>query len=104
MAKLLKLVCFSLLALTVVGCGRKEAQTAACIANMKQLQTAAELYVTQKGKQNSTPTLKDLCGGPDKFIKVDLTCPKDGSHYQISRGVDGFEIKCGSGDPEHVLP
>ena len=81
---------------------RKEAQKAACISNMKQLQTAAELYMTQK---DSIPTIRDLCGPEkDKYIMVEPTCPKDGSHYLISRGDGGFEIKCGSGDPEHVLP
>lgn len=78
---------------------RKEAQKAACISNMKQLQTAAELYMTQK---DSIPTIRDLCG-PDNYLRIEPTCPKDGSHYLISRGDGGFEIKCGSGDPEHVL-
>ena len=78
----------------------KESKTAACISNMKQLQVAAEQHLVVK---DSTPTLKDLCG-PDKYLRTEPTCPKDGSHYRISRGYGGIEIKCGSGDPEHVLP
>ena len=67
---------------------------------MKQIQAAGEMWMlSHKG----TPTMQDLCGY-DNYIKVEPTCPKDGSHYSIRTGGGVIDVKCGSGDPRHVLP
>ena len=82
---------------------RNDSRTAACIANMKQLQTAAESYLTKH--PGAAPAVSDLCGsGEDKYIKNELTCPKDGSAYSITLDNGAIKISCGSGDSEHVLP
>ena len=82
---------------------RNDSRTAACIANMKQLQTAAESYLTKH--PGAAPAITDLCGpGEDKYIKNELTCPKDGSEYGIALDNGAIKITCGSGDSEHVLP
>ena len=82
---------------------RNDSRTAACIANMKQLQTAAESYLTKH--PGAAPTIQQLCGpGEDKYIKNELTCPKDGSAYGIALDNGAIKITCGSGDSEHVLP
>ena len=82
---------------------RNDSRTAACIANMKQLQTAAESYLTKH--PGATPSISDLCGpGEDKDIKNELTCPKDGTAYGITVENGAIKISCGSGDAEHVLP
>ena len=82
---------------------RNDSRTAACIANMKQLQTAAESYLTKH--PGAAPEVSDLCGtGEDKYIKNELTCPKDGSAYTIALDNGAIKISCGSGDTEHVLP
>ena len=39
---------------------RNDSRTAACIANMKQLQTAAESYLTKH--PGAAPAISDLCG------------------------------------------
>ena len=82
---------------------RNDSRTAACIANMKQLQTAAESWLTKN--PTGTPTVDDLCGtGDDKYIKNTLTCPKGGS-YTIGKDANGsITVTCGSNDPDHVLP
>ena len=78
------------------------AKEIACIRNMKQIQAAGEWWMLS---HEGTPTMQDLCGpGTDKCLKMEPTCPKDGSRYSI-RMLDGLiDVKCGSGDPQHVLP
>ena len=82
---------------------RNDSRTAACIANMKQLQTAAESYLTKH--PGAAPAIADLCGtGEDKYIKNEMTCPKDGSAYTIALENGAIKVTCGSGDEEHKLP
>ena len=82
---------------------RNDSRTAACIANMKQLQTAAESYLTKH--PGAAPAISDLCGtGEDKYIKNEMTCPKDGSAYTIALENGAIKVTCGSGDEEHKLP
>ena len=78
---------------------RSESQAQACISNMRQLETAAEHYMSS---HDSTPSLGDLCG-PGKYFKSEPRCPKDGSAYKISRDNGIVEVRCGSNDPKHVL-
>ena len=81
---------------------RGESQTHACISNMRQIQSATELWLLSHG--SGTPSMKDLCGY-DKYMKNEPKCPKDGSHYTIREDYNGgYTIECGSGDPTHVLP
>ena len=79
---------------------RRDAQIRSCISNMKMLQTAAEMYMLN---HSSTPTVSDLCG-PGKYLRKQPTCPKDGSFYEIRLKDGAIEVRCGSGDPDHVLP
>lgn len=81
---------------------RREAQTAACISNMKMLMTAGEAWLISHSG-TTAPTLSDLCG-PEKYLKKTPTCPKDHSSYTITLEAGAINVKCGSGDPEHVLP
>ena len=78
---------------------RSESQTQACISNMKQLQTAAECYMSTR---DSIPSLNDLCG-PDKYLKSEPKCPKDGSSYILKSNNGTIYVECGSHDPNHVL-
>ena len=80
---------------------RRETQAAACISNMKMIQSASEMYMLRHG---SYPTsVSDLCGY-DNYIKTEPTCPKDGSRYVLeSSDYSGVDVKCKSGDPRHVL-
>ena len=81
---------------------RNDSRTAACIANMKQLQTAAESYLTKH--PGAAPTTEQLCGtGEDKYLKNTPKCPKDNSAYSITLEDGAIKVTCGSGDSEHVL-
>ena len=81
---------------------RNDSRTAACIANMKQLQTAAESYLTKH--PGTAPTLEQLCGtGEDKYMKNKPQCPKDNSDYTIALEDGAIKVTCNSGDSEHVL-
>ena len=83
---------------------RNESQAAACISNMKQIETAGEVWLTQRPSMTA-PTMSDLCGPEEsKYIKTEPTCPKDGSHYSIRLDDGRIKVTCGSGDPEHILP
>lgn len=79
---------------------RNASQASACISNMRQIQAAGENWMISHER---TPTVRDLCG-PDNYIKRELTCPKDGSRYSIRMLHGSIDVKCGSGDPQHVLP
>ena len=80
----------------------KENCRIACMANMKRLLAAAEMYCMS---HSGVPTLADLCG-PEKtkFLKNVPTCPKGNSTYKISRENGEIKITCGSGDTSHVIP
>ena len=82
---------------------RNESQTQSCISNMKQIEIAAESWLMRY--PDKTPTMNDLCGSGDKYIKQEPTCPKDGSRYIIERDdlSGSIKVSCGSGDPNHVL-
>ena len=82
---------------------RNDSQTAACVGNMQQLRAAGESWLT-KGRHRA-PTVNDLCGLEEgKYLKQVPFCPKDGSGYTIRLNDGAIEVKCGSGDPDHVLP
>ncbi len=81
---------------------RSESQAAACISNMKMIQTAGE-YWLMNHSATTAPTMSDLCG-PESYIKTEPTCPTDGSRYSIRLDDGTINVKCGSGDPKHVLP
>ncbi len=77
---------------------RRDAQKAACITNMKQLESAVELYFMNAGSSR-TPTMSDLCG-PDKYLKTEPTCPA-GGRYTIRKKYgdnDGIDIICPHAD------
>ena len=69
---------------------------AACVSNMKQIQTAFEqaLMAGQEVK-----SVSDLCGA-NKYIKVEPKCPL-GVGYQIDTNGN---VTCLSGEKGHVLP
>ncbi len=83
---------------------RKDSQKTTCISNMRQIQTAAENYITGKG---TVPATADLFGDADAYIKgEELKCPKDKtSTYTIEQDTTtgAIKVSCGSGDTEHVL-
>ncbi len=64
---------------------RTTAQTNACIANLKQIQGAIEMWAleTKKGP-SAAVTVGDISGGADKgirpLINTDLTCPAGGTY------------------------
>ena len=78
---------------------RRNAQKAACISNMKQLQSAAEMYMLN---HSSTPMVSDLCG-PDKYLRTTPTCPKDGSSYRIYREDGEIKVSCPNAYDGHEL-
>ena len=84
---------------------RRQAQAATCISNMKMIRAAGESWLMTHSAMTA-PTMSDLCGPESsKYIKTEPTCPTDGSRYSISlKDDDTINVKCGSGDPKHVLP
>jgi len=81
---------------------RKQSQATACVANLKQIQNAKELWYMN----NSTdPSLNDLVGS-DKKIKTTPVCPAGGA-YTV--GNSTTDPTCGIGstlgtDYKHELP
>ena len=82
---------------------RNESQRAACISNMKQLQTAGEQWAMKNVDQ--TPTMSDLCGST-LYIKKAPTCPAAGS-YSFSLNANNIvDVTCSkSAAPyDHKIP
>lgn len=78
---------------------RKDSQKAACIDNMRQLQTAAEVYMIN---HESPPSVYDLCG-PDKLIRRKPTCPLDNSSYRIYKENGEIKVSCSNAGEGHTL-
>ena len=89
---------------------RDESQKRACISNLRQIETAAENYRTEKLSETIVPALSDLVG-PANYIKVTPQCPKGGT-YTIALKTEGegeaattinvVEVTCDK--PGHALP
>ncbi len=76
-------------------------KSAACISNMKQIQTACEMY--RMSNADKVPTLDDICG-PEKYIKTEPRCPL-GGRYKISMENNGnVGVSCSHAAEGHVLP
>ena len=77
---------------------RKESQKQACLTNMNQIRSAAEMC-RLSGKK---PTRENLFG-LDGYIKVELTCPLGGT-YKITADDKRVKVACPHADEGHVLP
>ncbi len=67
---------------------RTNAQEKACIANLKQIQGAIEMWaLDQKKGPSSAVTTADISGGADKFLKqalnTELKCPAGGTYTVV---------------------
>ncbi len=81
---------------------RKQSQATACVTNLKEIQSAKELWYMNN---SANPTLTDLVGS-DKKIKTTPVCPAGGS-YTV--GDSTTDPTCGIGeslgtDYKHALP
>ena len=87
---------------------RRTSQMNACIANLKQLQTATEQWRMQKTANiTSAVALSDLCGS-GAYIKQTPQCPSGGSYNTPGADQDkGWGCSWGASDGtdfEHKLP
>lgn len=82
---------------------RNESQRAACISNMKQLQTAGEQWAMKN--VDKTPSMTDLCGST-LYIKKAPTCPAGGSYTFTLNSNNIVEPKCTKTDEPylHIVP
>ena len=78
---------------------RNDSQTASCIANMKQLKTAAEAWAA-KPTNSGVPAMSALVGSTsDAYIKgtEELKCPSGKTAYSITLGdAQEMNVTCGS--------
>jgi prepilin-type N-terminal cleavage/methylation domain-containing protein len=81
---------------------RKQSQATACVANMKQIQSAKEMWYMN----NSTdPSLNDLVGS-EKKIKTNPVCPAGGT-YTVGDSTTDPSCSIGTtlgSDYKHQLP
>ena len=82
---------------------RNESQRAACISNMKQIQTAGEQW--SMTNPNSTPSLSELCGST-LYIKKTPSCPMGGSYAIALDANNAIQVTCSSSAApySHQLP
>lgn len=86
---------------------RNDAQTRACISNMRQIETAIENYRTANNMTMPT-AMSDICGSDaEKYIKVEPKCPAGGTaSYTFTADTAGaVSITCPVVEthPKHVL-
>ena len=82
---------------------RNESQKAACISNMKQVQTAGEQWSMTHA--NQTPTMSQLCGST-LYIKKTPTCPAGGSYTITLDDNNAVKVTCtkSAAPYSHVVP
>jgi hypothetical protein len=78
---------------------RTESQRTACFSNMRQIESASEMYILNH--PDKVPTMDDLCG-PDKYIKAEPQCPLGGK-YKISQENGAIVVTCPHAAEGHVL-
>ena len=90
---------------------RAQAQTSACMGNIKMIATAMELYFTDNGSypSASSPTDVGSIASLTPYLTSNVTDPAapSGSSYQVktesnagNNGVDGYQVWCpGTHDP-----
>ncbi len=85
---------------------RNDSRKAACIGNMKEIQTAAESYLTQN-PSTTAPTMDNLLNSDDGagYFKVKPVCPTDSRDYTIAfDGNNAVTVTCKNSADGHVLP
>jgi competence protein ComGC len=59
--------------------------TKACIANLKQIDSAKEQYAMDHHLKDGDAIPSGVLWAPDGYLKAEPTCPKDGNPYIIER-------------------
>ena len=78
---------------------RTQAQTTACIANLKQIEGAKQSWAVENRKGSAdVPTDNDLFG-PNLYIKKKPNCPGGGTY-----ALNAVQTAATCTIPEHVLP
>jgi prepilin-type N-terminal cleavage/methylation domain-containing protein len=84
---------------------RRESQKNSCIANMKQIQGAAEQYMlAEKAVTCAMTDLFAAAGDPDNYLKAIPHCPTDDSDYTFSAAAGVATVTCGNSALGHVVP
>ncbi len=84
---------------------RRESQKNSCIANMKQIQGAAEQYML--ASKSLTCTMNNLwiaAGDENNYLKAVPVCPTDNSAYTFSAAAGVATVTCGNSALGHVVP
>ena len=83
---------------------RESSRTKACIANLKQIDSAKEQWAMDNNKTNGSSVAMGDIAGTDKYVKSTPTCPSSGSY---TLGNVGALPTCSVGTgatPAHALP
>jgi len=81
---------------------RRNSRTKACIANLKQIQSAKEQWAMKENKSDTdTPTEADLVPA---YIKEMPECPAGGGAYVIGDMSTDPTCPNVASNPDHVLP
>ena len=84
---------------------RRESQKNSCIANMKQIQGAAEQYML--ASKSVTCDMDNLwidAGNEDNYLKAIPKCPTDNSDYTFSAAAGVATVTCANNDLGHIVP
>jgi len=75
---------------------RENSQKNACIANLKQIDGAAQTWALEQKIATGQAIVAAGLFGANNYIRVAPTCPSDNSAYQLFNVGDNPQVKCGN--------
>jgi prepilin-type N-terminal cleavage/methylation domain-containing protein len=83
---------------------RENSQKNACIANLKQIDGAAQTWALEQKIATGTAIAAAGLFGANNYIRVEPTCPADAKNYTLQNVGDNPQVKCTGGIAGHTLP
>jgi prepilin-type N-terminal cleavage/methylation domain-containing protein len=83
---------------------RENSQKNACIANLKQIDGAAQTWALETKVATGQPIVAAGLFGANNYIRIAPKCPSNDSAYQLFKVGDDPQVKCGNAAAvTHVL-
>jgi prepilin-type N-terminal cleavage/methylation domain-containing protein len=83
---------------------RESSRAKACIANLKQIDSAKEQWAMDTNQPNGTAVTMTVLSGTGNYIKSDPVCPSSGTYTLNNVGTPPTCSVGGTGTTAHVLP
>ena len=74
---------------------RENSQKNACIANLKQIDGAAQTWALEQKVATGQPIVAAGLFGANNYIRITPTCPANNAAYTLGNVGDDPQVKCG---------